>query len=60
MGRDANTLKSWKLGHGFEKVENPWFNQTNLDFNSIRADLLYPLEMAAQIGPLKLPDDPSS
>ena len=25
MGWGANTLKSWKVGHGFEKVENPWF-----------------------------------
>ena len=24
MGWGANTFKSWKVGHGFEKVENPW------------------------------------
>ena len=25
MGWGANTLKSWKMGHGFEKVETPWY-----------------------------------
>ena len=28
MGWGANTLKSWKVGHGFEKVENPCIRAT--------------------------------
>ena len=30
MGWGANTLKIWKVGHGFEKVENPWFKLSHL------------------------------
>ena len=31
MGWGANTLKSWKVDHGFEKVENPWSRVFSLE-----------------------------
>ena len=39
MGWVANALKSWKVGRGQKKVENPWFNRMRLMQNLDNASL---------------------